>query len=195
MKNLTKMAIALVATGLISCALFTSQASAAMITGELDMNGNVTLNTSSLTTATAVNTWNAATTSSFPSGTGAFSGIAFGTPVTFHAPWTFGLTVGGPTPALWTVGGFTFDLTADTVSTRTANLLDIRGSGTLSGNGYTPTPGLWEFTINNVSGNPQTNFSFTASTAAPDGGSAVALLGIAMAGIGGLRRFIRSRKA
>jgi hypothetical protein len=173
MKNLPrKTRTALLLIGVVSCALSVHQASAQAITGQLDMGGNATLNTNDLSTATAVDTWNAATTTSFPHGTGSFSGINFGTPVTLSAPWTFGLTSGGPQPALWTVGGFTFDLTSDVVDQRSSTLLDVVGTGFLSGNGFDSTPGQWEFTINNASGNPHANFSFTASSAAiPEPGS------------------------
>jgi hypothetical protein len=150
----------------------------AQITGELDISGNVTLNTNDLSTATAVDTWNAATTTSFPTGSGSFSGISFGTPVTLSAPWTFGLSTGGAQPALWSVGGFTFDLTSDVVDQRSSTLLDVVGTGVLSGNGLNATPGKWQFTINNVSGNPQANFSFTSSSAAVPEPSSVALVSI-----------------
>ena len=77
------------------------------------------------------------------------------------APWNFnsGLT------ALWSVGGFTFDLTSSSiVLPRVNGFISVSGTGTISGNGFIPTPGTWRFT----SQNPPANgvFSFSASTTA-----------------------------
>jgi len=106
------------------------------------------------------------------------------------------LPAGGPQPALWSVGGFTFDLAADTVITRSSTQLEVTGTGIVSAAGFTPTPGDWDFIISNVGGATHTSFSFVATTATvPDGGSAVALLGIALTGIEAARRMIRARKA
>jgi hypothetical protein len=61
--------------------------------------------------------------------------------------------------------------------------------GTLKENGGNASSGLWTFSGNNNRG----TLSFTStSTAVPDGGSAVALLGIALAGIEIVRRKIKA---
>jgi VPDSG-CTERM motif len=68
-------------------------------------------------------------------------------------------------------------------------MIDITGTGTLTGNGFDPTPGAWEFTSQSALGRRHLTFSFSADTSAvPDGGSAVALLGIALVGVEALRR-------
>ena len=195
--------LALLATGIVSCALFSSPAQADQITGQISFAGVVRLNSPSLLTATAVNQWrdvfNAnpgfANVSGSPTGDfGAF--VNAGDLASFATPWTFGLVVGGPQTALWSVGGFTFDLISSTVDTRTAVDLVIHGTGTITGNGFDATPGTWDFHISNAGGQNHQSFSFTASTSGvPDGGSAVALLGIALAGIEVVRRKIKAKAA
>ena len=102
----------------------------------------------------------------------------------------------GGQPALWSVGGFTFDLTSATVVTQTATFLNIRGVGTVSGNGFEDTTARWAFSVQNAGGGTGDFFSFSANTAAqgvPDGGSAVALLGISLVAIEFVRRKLRFR--
>jgi hypothetical protein len=106
-------------------------------------------------------------------------------------PWIFNPST--PTPGLWSVGGFTFDLLMSTIVTQNANFLTITGTGTITGNGFDPTSGTWAFSTQNSSGRPKTIFSFSADDApVPDGGSAVALLGIALTAIEVLRRKLRT---
>jgi len=173
-----------------SVALFCQHSEAAGITGDLAFAGVASFNTSSLATATQVNSW-AATTQV---GTGSFAGIPFGTSVTLATPYIFSPST--PTLGLWSVAGFTFDLATSVIVTQNSGTLDITGTGILSGNGFDPTPGMWAFTSQKAGGGTATSFSFSAdTTSVPDGGSAVALLGIALAGIEAGRRLIRSRKA
>jgi len=167
-----------------------------MITGKIDFGtGTVTYDTNSLATATQVSTWtNAKVTLS----TGNFSSVLAGTPVSLATPWIFNLgTPGSPLPGpatnpLWQVGGFSFALASSTIITQTVNFLNVSGPGTITGNMFDPTPGTWSFTSTNSNGAPQTSFTFTTDTAAvPDGGTAVALLGLAFAGLEGARRVLR----
>lgn len=191
MKNLTKT-LTVLAVGLISCVLF-SQAQAATITGRLDLGGSVNFDTGIQATANAVTAWynvfGTAGVTSVTNATGDFSGIALGSNATMNAPWTFDPST--PIAGLWSVGGFTFSLASSTIVSQSSSFLNITGLGTISGNGFDPTPGFWSFTTTGGS----TKFAFAASTSAPDGGSAVALLGIALAGIEGARRMVRARKA
>ena len=162
---------------------------ASAINGSITFAGAVQFDTNSLATATRVNTWfdsngNAGFSSVQLGATGAFAGILAGTQATMAQPWIFNPST--PTLGLWSVGGFTFDLLSSTVVTQTAAFLNITGTGTISGNGFDPTAGTWSFS-SQTSGGPI--FSFSASTSAvPDGGSAVALLGIAFIGVEVLRR-------
>jgi hypothetical protein len=122
--------------------------------------------------------------------TGDFSGIAMNTPATFGAPWIFSPST--PTPGLWSVGPFTFDLLSSNIVTQNPGELTVTGSGIVSANGFDPTAMDWSFTTQSSSGRTRLVFSFSANgMAVPDGGSAVALLGIALTGIEGLRRKLR----
>ena len=165
-------------------------AQATQINGDIQFAGEVAFDTNSLATATKVVTWfdvfHNAGFSSVTSGTGDFAGIAPGTSAAM-AQWTFNPST--PTPGLWSVGGFTFDLLSSTVVTQNASTLVIEGSGTVSGNGFDPTAMDWSFTTQSSGGRTNTTFSFSANgVAVPDGGSAVALLGLALVGVEVLRR-------
>jgi VPDSG-CTERM motif len=182
MKN--KMILAALATGFISCALFSQQAQAVLITGDIAFAGTAAFDTTSLATAKEVKVWSAVTVSSV---SGSFTSVALGSAVTMAAPWTFNPSTA--TPGLWTVGGFTFDLATSTIGSQNASMIDITGAGTLTGNGFDPTVGAWEFTSQSALGRQHSTFSFSSDTVAvPDGGSAVALLGIALVGVEALRR-------
>ena len=197
MKNLTKTILAVLAIGFISCALFSQQAQATAIQGNINFAGAVQFDTNSLATATQVTTWfdilnNAGFTSVAPGGTGDF-GIAPGTQATMAQPWIFNPST--PTPGLWSVGGFTFDLLTSTVVTQNAQFLSISGTGIVSGNGFDPTNMEWNFSSQNAGGGPRTLFSFSANgVVVPDGGSAVALLGLALTGIEVLRRKLHDKE-
>jgi hypothetical protein len=194
MKNLSKTILAVLGIGFISCALFSHQTQAAAIHGNINFAGAVQFDTNSLATATTVMTWfdvngNAGFSNVTPGATGNF-GIPAGTQATMAQPWIFNPST--PTPGLWSVGGFTLDLLSSTVVTQNAQFLSITGTGIVSGNGFDPTSMEWSFTTQNAVGGI---FSFSANgLAVPDGGSAVALLGIALIGIEVLRRKPRARK-
>jgi hypothetical protein len=191
--KLSKTTLAVLATGLLSCALFSQQAQATAIQGNINFAGAVQFDTNSLATAARVGTWfdsngNAGFSSVQAGGTGDFAGIPAGTQATMAQPWIFNT----PTPGLWGCGGLTFDLLSSTIVTQNANFLIITGTGIVSGNGFDPTSMEWSFTIQSARGKTRTIFSFSAnSVAVPDGGSAVALLGLALTGIEVLRRKLK----
>jgi hypothetical protein len=84
------------------------------------------------------------------------------------------------------VGGFTFDLNAGAAVGHFGNAVTVIGTGTISGHGFTPTPGEYIFSAQNVS----SSFSFSSSTGAtptPDAGTTLALLGLGMMGLGTIR--------
>lgn len=170
----------------LACTAFTGQqAQGAMIDGAITFAGGAVYDTMTLATATRVNTWSDVTVQSRDGDFASFVNV--GDAVTMAAPWIFSPST--PTPGLWTVGGFTYDLDSATVVLQNADFLIIQGSGTISGNGFDPTPGIWSFT----SQSPDADgvFSFSASVDAqgvPEGGATVALLGLALAGIEVLRR-------
>jgi hypothetical protein len=196
MKNISKTILAAVATGLISCALWTQQAQAVQISGSLTFGGTVTLDTSSAGTATAVNAWHGVGGVGMPtvqSVGGGFAGfVSSGDATTFHAPWSF---ASGPVPAFWSVDGFTFDLTESHIFSQGGNPpgVTVNGSGFVSGNGFDPTFMTWSFTTQDPPAGSPPVFSFSAASGTvPDSGSTVALLGLAIIGVEALRRKIRS---
>ena len=82
-----------------------------------------------------------------------------------------------------------------TVVDQTATFLNIDGTGIISGNGFDDTVATWAFTVQNAGGNHDF-FSFSANVATegqgvPDGGSAVALLGIGLGVVEFIRRTLR----
>ena len=87
------------------------------------------------------------------------------TPVAVTAPWAFSPST--PTPGLWSVAGFTFDLLSSTVTQRTASSLTEEGSGIASGNGFDPTAMTWAFTTQNAGGAAQEQYSHSRQTAMP----------------------------
>jgi hypothetical protein len=195
MKSLSKTLLAVLATGILSCAVFSQQAQATSINGDIQFAGETHFDTNSLATATRVVTWfdvfHNAGFSSVTSGTGDFAGIASGTQATMAQPWIF--IPSTPTPGLWSVGGFSFDLLTSTVVTRNAGTLHITGTGIVSGNSFDPTAMDWSFTTQSSGGHTRTNFSFSANgIAVPDGGTTVMLLGVALGVLGMARRFLMS---
>lgn len=192
-----RMFISLITLGVLIAA---SSLQAIPITGTINMAGNVTLDTSSLQTAS---------TASFPvnpagdvsGGTGSFASVTpFSTLVNFFG---FNIATGSQNVApLWkfTFGGSTyeFDLSSITSVTRSATDLLIKGLGSvsISGGTYDTTAANWSFDITDSSGGNSGTFQFGFSqsdTSIPDGGLTVAFLGFALVGIEGLRRKLLSK--
>jgi hypothetical protein len=116
-----------------------------------------------------------------------FSVVANGSAVTFAQPWVFAT----PQAPLWSVGGFSFDLTSATVSSPGSFLL-VEGSGMLKAAGFEDTPGFWTFSTQGQAA--QGVFSWSSSTnSVPDGGTTVALLGFSLLGLHGIRRKFAKR--
>ena len=53
--------------------------------------------------------------------------------MTMAAPWNFN---SGPLAGLWSVGGFTFNLTASSIVMQGNGFLTVSGTGTITGNGF-----------------------------------------------------------
>ena len=128
-----KTILAVLAMGALSCALFTQQAQAVPITGTIQLGGAVRFDTNSLNTATRVNFWfddnnNVGHSTVQPGNTGTFAAIPAGTQATMAQPWIFNPST--PTPALWSVAGFTFDLASSTIIVQNPFVLAITGTGT-----------------------------------------------------------------
>ena len=197
MKTPLKTILTVLIIGLLSCGLFSQQAQAVPIVGGISLAGGYVTNTGNINTATAF--------TSFPfvivtgvSGSYTGVGTGLGSPVVTMNPFSFNPFSAAVTP-LWTFmsagNTYSFDLTAITQRQQPGNdTLTLRGTGTLKITGFTDTAGTWLFTANQA-GDTFSFSSSNAAVAAPDSGSAVALLGIALAGIEGVRRVLRARRS
>jgi hypothetical protein len=198
-KSGSKTIPALWVIGLVSCGLFGQQAQAAPVTGNITFTGGVVLDTASVDTATMVLSWHGFAAGDKPqvqTGDGSFDLVApghivtAGDGVTFFQPWSFN---SGAIPSFWTVDNFVFDLTSSAVFSQPpgGNAVIVHGIGTISGNGFDPTPGTWSFTTQNPSAESQ--FSFSASSSAVPESSTVALLMTGALGLAGMHFLGRKR--
>jgi hypothetical protein len=92
--KLSKTLLAILTTGMLSCGLFSQQAHATAIQGNINFAGSVHLNNNNLALATTVVTWldsfnNAGKSTVVPGNDGDFAGIPAGTSATMAQPWTF----------------------------------------------------------------------------------------------------------
>ena len=185
---------------LVALFAFTSAAHAGLINGSINFSsgagGGIVLQdsagnaTNNLAAATGVQSWLFA---EVELGSGSFASVPDGAAVTFSQPWVFNPST--PKTPLWSIAGpdnFTFNLTSSTIAFQNGSFLAIKGTGTLTGTGYSATPGTWFFTTKGVAA--EGKFSWSSSTVAvPDGGTTLALLGGSLLGLCGLRRKLRSQ--
>jgi len=195
MNTITKTFLAVLSTGLINCALFSQQAQADSIVGDITFGGTVYLNSPSAGTATAVTGWHGFGGVYDPlvvDANGDF--LTYVTPgvssSVITTPWNFN---SGPVANFWSVGGFTFNLTASSIFSQGGDPAGVvvTGYGWMIGNGFDPTFGVWSFSTQSgpSSAGWVVQFSFSAAdSAVPDSGSTVALLGLAIVGVEALRR-------
>ncbi len=186
--------IALVAAGIFTVLL--SRVEATPIQGTIDFGGVATFDTPSLATATRVTNWQPFQNG--PNGfsmvlqsSGDFAGISAGTQAAMASPWIFNPSTS--TPSLWSVGGFTFDLTSSVIASQDSTFLDVEGVGTITSTkgGLDPTPGTWSFTSSDANGQNQATFSFQSNSAAVPEPSSFALLSVAaMVGAAATRRVV-----
>ena len=175
-------------------------AQAYAFSGSITMGGTTTTSTSKgITSVMFGSDW--AVSGTIPP-TGAYSAVTAGTAVSYtnfkYNKTTLAL-VPPTTFTLWSFafGGntYTFDLNSPLdAAFNSSGSFSINGHGTAYINGGDASNGFWS-----ISGTKKTaTFTFNSSSVTsvvPDGGSAVALLGIALAGIEGARRMLRARKA
>lgn len=189
----------LILAGAVALTAFTTaQATPIGITGEVDMNGTVTLNVGDLASAVAATGFSGVNVGNLAgSATGSFAGTA-NDPVTWSG-FTFS---GGSAPSLWTYSdagtGWTykFQLLNDYVTLQNSVNLNLSGTGILSITGgssnFAPTTGSWAFSINNSGGQTHPSFDFTFANSqtavVPDGGATVMLLGAALSVLGLFRK-------
>ena len=196
-----KTILAVLAMGALSCALFSQQAQAAQVTGEIHMAGDIVFDSVDLSSSTAVNHWisvqnNLEKATTFGA-TGDFATIPTGTEADMAHPWTFSPST--PTAPLWNIAalGFSFDLNNIISVTKIGdNFLNILASGVVHATGFDDTAALFSFTVNNPDGLTHLTYSFANATVTipgvPDGGTTVMLLGAALGALGMARRFLKS---
>ncbi len=175
--------LSVLAAVLAGCALLCQQAQAGLMAGSIEFGGLCALDNPSLGSALGVTAWG---TVKVGVATGDFATfVNSGDVAAFHAPWRFNLI--NPIPGFWSVDGFTFNLNTSSVQSQDNTFLEVVGAGVVSGNGFDPTAGTFSFAITGSNGTRVFDFS-AESTTIPDGGMTLALLGIAMSGVEGLRR-------
>jgi hypothetical protein len=190
--KLSKTILAVAAA--VAAAAFTpNQAQATQITGLLNLHGTATFNSTHLVSATAVVSFSGVTAAG--GSTGSFASILDGTPIAMTLS-TYTFNPSTATSMLLSVGGFTFDLQSSSVHFQDNFSLVVLGTGTISGNGFTPTAGAWSFSVTNPLGKPHSTFAFQAGVEAvptPDSGMTVALLGAGLIGLAAFRaKFAKS---
>ncbi len=93
-----------------------------------------------------------------------------------------------PTNPLWTVGGFNFELTTILLDPLNgADLLHLYGSGILTGNGFDPTPGTFNFTTQGGDGSTSV-LSISASSSNVPVPAAIFFVAPVLAGLFGFSR-------
>ncbi|HTV42189.1 MAG TPA: VPDSG-CTERM sorting domain-containing protein [Candidatus Sulfotelmatobacter sp.] len=166
------------------------------ISGNITFAGGVELNTSSAGTATEVLAWTGTGGSGMPvviSADGSFAGTV-GDTATFTQPWFFN---SGTVTPLWSVGGFTFDLTSSHIIFQSGSpaVVAVNGIGAVMGNGESPEAMSWSFSTSDpgAGGSGGTLiFSFQSADATmgsgggavPDGGTTAMLLGLGILALG-----------
>jgi len=160
----------------------------APITGNIGFSGLVQLDTTDAATATSAVSWQQEIVGS---DSGDFNGIPHGTAVALAAPWSFN---SGPISDFWSVGGFTFNLASSSISGTRGRFLDVVLTGTVTGNGFEDTTFTGTFQVANPSADGLSRFtdrlSFGAAapvTTVPDGAYTAMLLGLACAGLAGVK--------
>jgi hypothetical protein len=160
-----------------------SVASAVPITGGISFVGGYTPNNPDLSAATSVTFG-----PTFVFGAnGAFSSL-FLAPVSMYSPLAINPTA-LPAGPLWSVGGFALTLSSLIETDVHPDTLTLRGVGMIHSTNpsLSDTSGKWVATFNSL-GN---TFSWSSSSSAvPDGGLTLVLLGMAVSGLGFMRRKI-----
>ncbi|HTV40845.1 MAG TPA: VPDSG-CTERM sorting domain-containing protein [Candidatus Sulfotelmatobacter sp.] len=180
----TKLAVILGVVGMLAAA----SVQATSITGSIALGGYANLNSQD----TTVTSWPFV----YVEGdSGSFGSVSAYSIVNMtSSSWVFSPTPGQALSDAWTVGGFTFNFLTDTV-VQNGNFLDLTGTGTISAAGYSTTTFNWTLAAETPVSGGSAEFTFAATAGAPaggtpvpDGGLTVALLGLALAGVEGLRR-------
>jgi hypothetical protein len=189
--SMKRKLITMAVTAVAVCGL-AGIAQAVPISGDITFAGGITLDTSSAGTATEVLSWTGTGGTGLPvviSGDGSFSGVV-GNSATFASPWHFN---SGPVASLWSVGGFTFDLTSSHIVFQggsPAGVL-VDGIGAVMGPaGLDPEAMTWSFSTSDPSAAGIFSFQVADGTtgSVPDGGTTAMLLGLGVLALGMLKK-------
>ena len=163
---------------------------ARLITGSINFVGSMTLDTSSVGTATAITGWiQPQISSTAPSGTFATApyALAPGAGVVF-TPLALALTDSAPITNFWNVGGFKFELISSQIHAQGYTQLGedgyliAGGTGVVSGNGYTATAFSWGIISSDpMAGSNPDSWSFSAFVNSNNSNGAPVLVGTTMA--------------
>lgn len=171
----------------LSIAVLTSTAADAVpIQGTLTINGGAVFN-APISTATRITDFQAVVVQSRDGDFASF--VTAGDPVSMAEPFIFNPSTAYP--MFYSVGGFNFDLTSTNIPLQSPMFLLIEGIGTVSGNGFSPTPGNFAFSTQGSPANGVFSFSASTGTRVPEGGLTLALLGLSVIGIESMRRRLR----
>ena len=181
----TKLAVIF---GAVAAMLTAASVQALPITGSIALGGMANLNSQETTVTSWPFVYVVADSGSFGS-INPYSMVNM-----TSSAWQFSPAPGKALSDAWNVGGFTFNFLSDSVS-QSGNFLDLTGTGTISASGYATTTFDWTLAAETSGSSAQFTFSATAGAPAgttggqvPDGGLTVAFLGLALAGVEGLRR-------
>lgn len=196
----TIMKISLIKTILTSL-LVAGAANAVPITGTINISSyfdpSFSFNTSDVGPGANSVTFGAGPNSSITGVSGSYSGLlpVGPAPNVRYYNFTYAPFVGPIAPLWQTTSGpaASFNLTSITGIDETIGL-GLTGTGIAFLQGYDPTPGSWTFTASANGG----TFSFDSINSperrVPDGGATLALLGVGVLGLGGMRRLLPSAK-
>ena len=172
------------ALGMAAIGLATPKAQANMLSGSITFAGGAELDTAAAGTATKVTNW---VNPVVQSRDGDFGSVALNAAVAIVVPWNF--TTVAAIPNFWTVAGFSFQLDNSAVAFQFPGFVNVVGNGTFTAPNHDATPGIWRFTSQDPSAGTPAVFSFSASNqAVPEGGSAVAMLGMGLLGLAAARK-------
>jgi hypothetical protein len=175
----------------VGFAALASNAQAISIIGDISFTGSVQLN-GTYATATQVTHFYSQAGNIDRADVDLVSGdydtfVNVGDEATMAAPWIFNPSTA--TNGLWSVGGFTFDLTSSVIDFQSSAGILVSGTGTVSHAGFDDTTGSWRFSTNSAQNQATGRFTFSAGTASvPEGGFTLSLRGGTLIVFGLLRR-------
>jgi len=193
-----KLLIAVIAVGM------SVATHAAQITGGISLAGGpITTDTGDLATATKITGFGIVTTTTASGSYGVgspYGAVTPGTSVGTTTGFTFNPALPGPVNDVWSFvfGGHTYSFDLSSIQSveqgtdmNGLEFLTVHGTGVLgiSGGLFADTTGFYILTANGAA----STFSFSSSNNAlvPDGGMTVAMLGIALTGLGFIRRKVK----